>query len=164
MHTLKKRIFVFLIGLAALAVIVVSVSGAMYTVTEWEMQGESTIAWAARTHPGPLVPTFLHIDRFIASRFGVIATSTYKDAEVDTVKRTFNDWVAGVSVQNKIFLLKGYERLLPHEYTHTLQWRRYGTLGFLARYFGAMPWLFITGRNTYWDDPLEVEARVYGDD
>lgn len=45
------------------------------------------------------------------------------------------------------------ERVLLHEMAHVEQWKRYGLLGFLARYL----WYHL--RYGYAGNPLEVEAR-----
>jgi len=44
-------------------------------------------------------------------------------------------------------------RILRHEWAHVEQWRRYGLLGFLARY------LWYHFKFGYAGNPLEVEAR-----
>jgi hypothetical protein len=53
------------------------------------------------------------------------------------------------------------EVLVRHEGVHVLQWRRYGTVGFLRRYVGTYLRLRLAGyghRPAYWRIPLEVEA------
>lgn len=54
------------------------------------------------------------------------------------------------------------ERLLRHELVHVEQWRRYGIVGFLARYIGAYLQWRLRG-HAHWDAyrhiPLEIEAE-----
>ncbi len=54
------------------------------------------------------------------------------------------------------------ERLLRHELEHVGQWRRYGVVGFLARYLGAyLRWRLrrYPHQGAYRRIPLEVEAE-----
>lgn len=51
--------------------------------------------------------------------------------------------------------------LLRHELVHVRQWRRYGVLGFSARYLGAYAWGRVRRqghRGAYLRIPLEIEA------
>lgn len=51
--------------------------------------------------------------------------------------------------------------LLRHELVHVRQWRRYGVLGFSARYIGAYAWGRMCRhghRGAYLRIPLEIEA------
>ena len=54
------------------------------------------------------------------------------------------------------------DRLLRHELVHVEQWRRYGWVGFLARYLGAYARWRLLGHR-HWDAyrriPLEIEAE-----
>ena len=55
----------------------------------------------------------------------------------------------------------GNQTLLRHELVHVEQWRRFGVVGFLARYLGAyLHWrLLLHGhKDAYRRIPLEVEA------
>ena len=54
------------------------------------------------------------------------------------------------------------EKLLRHEQVHVRQWRRYGYIGFGARYLGSyLLWrLRLKGhKGAYWRIPLEIEAE-----
>lgn len=56
----------------------------------------------------------------------------------------------------------GDEQLLRHELVHVEQWRRYGIVGFLARYIGAYLRWRVRGhahRDAYRHIPLEIEAE-----
>jgi hypothetical protein len=70
---------------------------------------------------------------------------------------------SGITVGNLVIVRKGKasEYLLRHELVHVRQWRRFGTVGFLARYLGA----YALGRlrrkghhGAYLRIPLEIEA------
>lgn len=50
------------------------------------------------------------------------------------------------------------ERLRAHERVHVRQCERWGVL-FLPAYLLAGAWQGLRGRNVYWDNPFEVEAR-----
>lgn len=50
------------------------------------------------------------------------------------------------------------ERLHTHERVHVQQSERWGPL-FLPAYLLAGAWQWARGRNAYWDNPFEVEAR-----
>jgi len=148
-----------LIIIIVFAVVLTAVSGLIYSFTKVSVEKEGVIEWVERVNPKPINPKIFKVDAIIEALFVARGKMNYKDVEVVIVERTFFDWIAGVSVQNRIFILKGYESLLPHEYIHTLQWRRYGTVGFIIRYFGMMPWLFLSGSDAYWNNVLEKEAR-----
>lgn len=45
-----------------------------------------------------------------------------------------------------------------HEHVHVAQYERWGVLFFLA-YPLASVWQLLRGRDAYWDNPFEVEAR-----
>lgn len=53
------------------------------------------------------------------------------------------------------------ERLRAHERVHVQQNERWGPL-FLPAYLLAGAWQWARGRNAYWDNPFEVEARRVG--
>lgn len=53
------------------------------------------------------------------------------------------------------------DRLRAHERVHVRQYERWGPL-FLPAYLMAGAWQFLRGRNAYWDNPFEVEARQLG--
>ena len=53
------------------------------------------------------------------------------------------------------------ERLRAHEQVHVRQCERWGPL-FLPAYLLAGAWQGLRGRNVYWDNPFEVEARRVG--
>jgi len=53
------------------------------------------------------------------------------------------------------------ERLRAHERVHVRQYERWGPL-FLPAYLLAGAWQWVRGRNAYWDNPFEVEARRVG--
>jgi len=44
-----------------------------------------------------------------------------------------------------------------HELVHVAQYERWGLL-FLPAYFGWAAWLWLRGRDPYWDNPFEREA------
>lgn len=44
-----------------------------------------------------------------------------------------------------------------HELVHVAQYERWGVL-FLPAYFGWAAWLWLRGRDPYWDNPFEREA------
>ena len=46
-----------------------------------------------------------------------------------------------------------------HEHVHVAQYERWGVLFFLA-YPLASLWQLLRGRDAYWDNPFEVEARA----
>jgi hypothetical protein len=48
-------------------------------------------------------------------------------------------------------------RTRDHELVHVAQYERWGPL-FLPAYFGASAWLWLRGRDPYWDNPFEKEA------
>jgi hypothetical protein len=50
------------------------------------------------------------------------------------------------------------QRLRAHEQVHVRQCERWGPL-FLPAYLLAGAWQRLRGRNVYWDNPFEVEAR-----
>lgn len=54
--------------------------------------------------------------------------------------------------------LRELERLRAHEQVHVRQCERWGPL-FLPAYGLAGAWQLLRGRNVYWDNPFEVEAR-----
>ncbi|WP_291008911.1 signal peptide prediction [Hydrogenophaga sp.] len=45
-----------------------------------------------------------------------------------------------------------------HERVHVAQYERWGPL-FLPAYLGSSLWQWLCGRDAYWDNPFEVEAR-----
>ncbi|MCE2800622.1 MAG: hypothetical protein LW724_13875 [Planctomycetaceae bacterium] len=49
-----------------------------------------------------------------------------------------------------------------HERVHVDQYQRWGLL-FVPMYLGAGLWLKIRGKDPYWDNPFEIEARRLGD-
>jgi hypothetical protein len=49
----------------------------------------------------------------------------------------------------------------PHERVHVAQCERWGAL-FLLAYPAASLWQWLRGRDPYWDNPFEVEARRPG--
>ena len=53
------------------------------------------------------------------------------------------------------------ERLRAHELVHVRQCERWGPL-FLPAYLLAGAWQWVRGRDAYWDNPFEVEARRVG--
>ena len=53
------------------------------------------------------------------------------------------------------------QRLRAHERVHVRQCERWGPL-FLAAYLLAGAWQWLRGRDAYWDNPFEVEARRLG--
>ena len=53
------------------------------------------------------------------------------------------------------------ERLRAHELVHVRQCERWGLL-FLPAYLLAGVWQWVRGRDAYWDNPFEVEARRVG--
>lgn len=80
--------------------------------------------------------------------------------------------VAGMTIGEVIFhtgSLPYDEDMLQHELVHVDQWRKFGSIGFIARYLGQFVWEFLKlavkgdFRNimfhAYYNIPLEVEAR-----
>ena len=53
------------------------------------------------------------------------------------------------------------QRLRAHERVHVRQCERWGPL-FLPAYLLAGAWQWMRGRDAYWDNPFEVEARRLG--
>ena len=53
------------------------------------------------------------------------------------------------------------ERLRAHELVHVRQCERWGLL-FLPAYLLAGVWQWVRGRDAYWDNPFEMEARRVG--
>ena len=49
-----------------------------------------------------------------------------------------------------------------HERVHVDQYQRWGLL-FVPMYLGVGLWLKIRGKDPYWDNPFEIEARRLGD-
>lgn len=45
-----------------------------------------------------------------------------------------------------------------HEYVHVRQYERWGIL-FVPAYFVSGGWQWLHGRDAYWDNPFEIEAR-----
>lgn len=79
------------------------------------------------------------------------------------VDRLIPKWAAGQSINNYIFFTKhaNYKRILPHEYIHYLQWKKYGVAGFIFRYFSEMFLNLLKYRNVfqaYRNNYLEVQA------
>lgn len=50
------------------------------------------------------------------------------------------------------------QRIGPHERVHVAQYERWGPL-FLVLYAGSSLWQLLTGRDPYWDNHFEVQAR-----
>ena len=80
--------------------------------------------------------------------------------------------VVGMTIGEVIFhtgSLPYDEDLLQHELVHVAQWRKFGSIGFIARYLGQFVWEFLKlvvrgdFRNimfyAYHNIPLESEAR-----
>ncbi len=71
----------------------------------------------------------------------------------------------GLTIGSTIIIRRGHEHsehLLRHEQVHVRQWRRYGYIGFGARYLGAyLLWrVRLKGhKGAYWRIPLEIEAE-----
>jgi hypothetical protein len=51
------------------------------------------------------------------------------------------------------------DALRSHELVHVEQYERWGALFFLA-YPASGAWQWLAGRNAYWDNPFEIQARV----
>lgn len=69
----------------------------------------------------------------------------------------------GITLGSLVIVRRGRESayLLRHEQVHVRQWRRYGMLGFLARYLGSYAAWRLRGRShlaAYRRIPLEIEA------
>lgn len=67
---------------------------------------------------------------------------------------TFGHVVLGTHAQE-------LQRLRAHERVHVRQCERWGPL-FLPAYLVAGAWQRMRGRDAYWDNPFEVEARRLG--
>lgn len=67
---------------------------------------------------------------------------------------TFGHVVLGTHAQE-------LQRLRAHERVHVQQCERWGPL-FLPAYLLAGAWQWLRGRDAYWDNPFEVEARRLG--
>ncbi len=65
---------------------------------------------------------------------------------------TFGHVILGTHVQE-------LERLGTHERVHVRQCERWGPF-FLPAYVLAGVWQWVRGRDAYWDNPFEVEARL----
>jgi hypothetical protein len=71
----------------------------------------------------------------------------------------------GITLGSTVIVRSGHEdsaHLLLHEQVHVRQWRRYGVVGFGARYLGAYSvWRFRRKghRGAYLRIPLEIEAE-----
>jgi len=69
----------------------------------------------------------------------------------------------GLTIGSTVIVRRGYsERLLRHELVHVRQWRRFGFVGFMARYLGSyLLWrIRLKGhKGAYWRIPLEIEAE-----
>ena len=65
---------------------------------------------------------------------------------------TFGHVILGVTAQE---LASARE----HEHVHVAQYERWGPL-FLAAYPAASLWQWLAGRDPYWDNPFEIEARA----
>ncbi|WP_066253148.1 hypothetical protein [Hydrogenophaga flava] len=68
---------------------------------------------------------------------------------------TFGHVVIGTHAQE-------LQRLRAHERVHVRQCERWGPL-FLPAYLLAGAWQWVCGRDAYWDNPFEVEARKVGE-
>lgn len=68
---------------------------------------------------------------------------------------TFGHVVLGTHAQE-------LQRLRAHERVHVRQCERWGPL-FLPAYLLAGAWQWLRGRDAYWDNPFEVEARRVGE-
>jgi hypothetical protein len=53
------------------------------------------------------------------------------------------------------------DRWRTHEHVHVAQYERWGPL-FLPAYLGSSLWQWLRGRDAYWDNRFEVEARRLG--
>lgn len=51
------------------------------------------------------------------------------------------------------------ERMRAHEHVHVRQYERWGMF-FFAAYIASSVWQLLRGRNAYWDNCFEVEARL----
>ena len=67
---------------------------------------------------------------------------------------TFGHVIVGTHAQE-------LQRLRAHERVHVRQCERWGPL-FLPAYLLAGAWQWVRGRDAYWDNPFEVEARRLG--
>lgn len=59
--------------------------------------------------------------------------------------------------------LADIERTRVHEAVHVAQYERWGLL-FIPAYFGCSIWLWLRGRNPYFDNPFEREAYGHADE
>ena len=70
----------------------------------------------------------------------------------------------GITLGSLVIVREGHAQsplLLRHEQVHVRQWRRYGVVGFSARYLGSYLWWRLRGRDhhgAYLRIPLEIEA------
>lgn len=71
--------------------------------------------------------------------------------------RWFPDWTEGVTIGEHVFIRGATTSniILLHESKHVEQFRRFGFLGFVWRYFR------LTLRHGYHENPLEIEAREF---
>jgi hypothetical protein len=68
-------------------------------------------------------------------------------------------WLA-ITIGPVIFSWRALDEVeLAHELEHVRQWRKYG-LGYVPRYFAASNAAVKAGKDRYWDNEFEVEARA----
>lgn len=105
----------------------------------------------------------------------ITGESSYKGAKVYTVTGIIGgEAFGGQTIGENIFVLERHvddQHLLAHEFIHVLQWRRFGSLGFVIRYFGEFLVNYIKlwfarypgdkKMKAYNDISLEQEAREH---
>lgn len=103
----------------------------------------------------------------------VLSVTRWEGVEVWRVSRVVSLFPSGaMAVGEVIFhstIMPFDEGIFAHELAHVNQWRKYGSAGFVARYFSQFVWEFmklaLRGKfrnimqNAYLNIPLEVEAR-----
>lgn len=95
-----------------------------------------------------------------------IARGQYRDATLVYVKELYPRSIAGQSIGKYIFLDVDYDvenpKLICHEYIHFLQWKKYGAILFVLKYFIEMAWKFLTEgtyNDAYYEHSMEQQAR-----
>jgi hypothetical protein len=69
------------------------------------------------------------------------------------------DWAA-ITIGPLIFSWRPLDQVeLAHELCHVRQWRKHGLM-YIPRYFAASSAAVKAGKDRYWDNEFEVEARA----
>jgi hypothetical protein len=84
----------------------------------------------------------------------------YRPCQADCGPRVHGLPFRAIVFGNVILAVSGEElqRLGPHERVHVAQYERWGPL-FLLAYPASSLWQLLRGRDPYWDNAFEVQAR-----